>query len=70
MNKVTGLVLEVLPNNQYKVQLDGTDDIVRCYQCGKMRINKIGILPGDKVDLELPPNLSIQNSIGRIIYRK
>jgi len=64
--KKSGIILEALPNYQFKVQTDDGKES-RCYMCGKMRMNKISVLPGDKVDVEIPSNFE---KIGRIMYRK
>ena len=49
-----GLVLEALPNLQYKVELeDGR--VVCAYTAGKMKLHKIRVLVGDKVEVVLDP---------------
>ena len=63
--KIEGIVSEALPNAQFKVLLDNGITI-RCYLAGKLRINKIKVIPGDRVIIEKPN----QSDIGRIIYRK
>lgn len=60
-----GVVLEALPNTLFKVKLDD-QRIILCHISGKMRMNFIKILPGDKVKLELTP---YDLGKGRIIYR-
>jgi len=63
--EVDGLVTENLPNTLFRVQLnDGR--MVLCHLSGKMRINHIKILPGDKVKLEMTP---YDQARGRITYR-
>jgi translation initiation factor IF-1 len=53
-NSAVGLVLEALPNTMFKVQLeDGTE--LLSYLSGKMRMNRIRVLVGDKVELVLDP---------------
>lgn len=60
-----GVVLENLPNTMFKVQLsDGK--IVLATLSGKMRMNYIKILPGDKVRVEMTP---YDQARGRIVYR-
>lgn len=60
-----GIVKEALPNTLFRVALDdGT--IVLCHLSGKMRMNFIKILPGDKVKIEMTP---YDQSRGRIILR-
>mgnify|MGYP001577649664 CR=1 FL=1 len=62
---VEGKVKETLPNAMFKVELDN-GHIVLAHISGKMRMNFIKILPGDKVTLELSP---YDLSRGRITYR-
>ncbi len=63
--EVEGLVKEALPNTSFKVQLEN-GHIILAHTSGKMRMNYIRILPGDKVKLELSP---YDLNRGRIIYR-
>lgn len=63
--KKEGRVTEALPNAFFKVQLDDGKEI-RGFLSGKMRMNRITILPGDKVLLEVSP---YDESKGRIVYR-
>ncbi len=60
-----GKVIEVLPKTQFKVQLSN-GHIILAYLGGKLRINNIRILEGDKVKIEMSP---YDLSKGRIIYR-
>lgn len=53
--KVTGIVVEALPNTLFRVELDTTKEVVLAYLAGKMRMNRIRVLIGDKVELELEP---------------
>ena len=50
-----GVVTEALPDTLFRVKLDGTEDILLAYLAGKMRMNRIRVLIGDKVELELDP---------------
>lgn len=50
-----GIVCEVLPNNQFRVELHGSNREVICYLGGKMKLHKIRVLVGDNVDLVLGP---------------
>ncbi len=60
-----GVVLENLPNTMFKIELsDGR--VVLCTLSGKMRMNYIKILPGDKVRVEMTP---YDDTKGRIVYR-
>lgn len=61
-----GKVIEVLPGNKYKVQLDNGHTVV-AYVSGKIRNNMIRISPGDVVLLEIP---ICDLTHGRIVYRK
>ena len=63
--KREGRVIEALPNAFFKVVLDDSKE-VRGFLSGKMRLNRIKILPGDKVTLEMSP---YDDSKGRIVYR-
>lgn len=51
---VTGTVEEVLPNSLFRVRLDN-DELVLAYLAGKMRLHRIRVLMGDKVELVLDP---------------
>ena len=61
-----GKVMEVIPGGKFKVLLDG-GHIVEAHVSGKMRVNNIRILPGDKVVIELSP---YDLTHGRIVYNK
>ncbi len=63
--EVEGIILDSLPNAMFKVVLDNGHKVL-AHISGKMRMNFIKILPGDKVKLELSP---YDLSRGRIIYR-
>ena len=63
--EVQGAVLETLPNAMLRVQLDNGHKIL-AHISGKMRMNFIRILPGDKVTVELSP---YDLTRGRITYR-
>ena len=60
-----GRVVEVMPNATFKVQL-ANGHIVIAYLSGKLRMNYIRILEGDKVTIELSP---YDLTKGRIIWR-
>ncbi len=60
-----GKIIEALPNAMFKVELDN-GHVVLAHVSGKMRMNFIRILPGDKVKLELSP---YDLSRGRITFR-
>ena len=63
--EVTGTVLEALPNAMFKVKLENDYEVL-AHISGKMRMNFIRILPGDKVRLELSP---YDLTRGRITWR-
>ncbi len=63
--QVEGTITETLPNASFKVQLEGKHEIL-AHISGKMRMNYIRILPGDKVLVELSP---YDLTRGRIVYR-
>ena len=63
--KKEGRVIEALPNAFFKVVLSDGKEIMG-FLSGKMRMNRITILPGDRVSLEMSP---YDESKGRIVYR-
>lgn len=63
--EVSGTVIEPLPNAMFRVELENGHKVL-AHVSGKMRMNFIKILPGDKVTVELSP---YDLSRGRIIYR-
>lgn len=63
--EVEGKVVEALPNAMFKVKLEN-GHIVLAHVSGKMRMNFIRILPGDRVTMELTP---YDLNRGRITYR-
>jgi translation initiation factor IF-1 len=62
---VDGTVIEALPNASFRVELENKH-VVLAHVSGKMRMNFIRILPGDRVTIELSP---YDLSRGRIMYR-
>lgn len=60
-----GEVTEALPNAMFRVELDNGLNIL-CHISGKMRMNFIKILPGDRVKVEMSP---YDLTKGRISYR-
>lgn len=71
--EVVGKVLENLPNTQFRVEIDSSapsglaGTVILCHLAGKLRMNYIRILPGDKVRLHISP---YDLSKGRIVYRE
>jgi len=63
--KKEGRVIEALPNAFFKVVLSDGKEIMG-FLSGKMRMNRITILPGDRVNLEMSP---YDEGKGRIVYR-
>jgi len=63
--ELEGTVVEKLPNAMFRVKLEN-DHEVMAHISGKLRMNFIRILPGDKVTLEMSP---YDLSKGRIIWR-
>jgi translation initiation factor IF-1 len=60
-----GIILEALSNAMFRVQLQNGHEVIS-HISGKMRMNYIKILPGDKVKIEMSP---YDLSKGRIVYR-
>ena len=63
--EIEGTVAEKLPNNMFRVDLSNGHKII-AYVSGKMRLNFINILQGDKVKVEVSP---YDLSRGRIVFR-
>jgi len=63
--EVQGTVVEPLPNAMFRVELDNGHKVL-AHVSGKIRMNFIRILPGDKVTVELSP---YDLTRGRIVYR-
>jgi translation initiation factor IF-1 len=61
-----GTVVEILPNAQFRVLLDETEQQIHCYLSGKMRKHWIRILNGDRVRVEISP---YDLDRARIVYR-
>lgn len=63
--EVQATVVETLPNAMFKVQLDN-GVVILAHVSGKIRVNYIRILPGDKVTVEISP---YDLTRGRITFR-
>jgi len=61
----TGVVAELLPNAMFRVKLDN-DHTILAHTSGKMRKNRIRVLAGDRVTVEMTP---YDLSKGRITFR-
>jgi len=64
--ELEGVVIENLKGAQFKVKLDANDLVVTCTLAGKLRMNNIRILEGDKVTVEVS---AVDVTRGRIIWR-
>ncbi|MCX5773496.1 MAG: translation initiation factor IF-1 [Fusobacteria bacterium] len=64
--ELEGEVLENLPNAMFRVKLEN-EHVILAHISGKMRLNYIKILPGDKVVVQLTP---YDLTRGRITFRK
>ena len=53
--KMEGVVAEVLPNTQYRVQMENFEKPILASLSGRMRMNNIKVLEGDVVELEFSP---------------
>jgi translation initiation factor IF-1 len=60
-----GVIVEALSNAMFRVKLKNDHEVI-AHISGKMRMNYIKILPGDKVKLEMSP---YDLTKGRIVYR-
>lgn len=63
--EVEGVVTDALPNAMFKVQLENGHEVLS-HVSGKLRMNYIRIVPGDKVKLEMSP---YDLTKGRITWR-
>jgi translation initiation factor IF-1 len=63
--KQDGTIIEALSNAMFRAKLENGHEVI-AHISGKMRMNYIRILPGDKVALEMSP---YDLSKGRIVYR-
>ena len=66
MIEMLGVVTEVLPNSMYRVTINENGHVLLAYGSGKIRQNKIKILEGDVVTVEMTP---YDLDKGRIKYR-
>ncbi len=63
--EIEGIIIEKLPNAMFRVKLENEHEVL-AHISGKLRMNFIRILPGDKVTIEMSP---YDLSKGRIIWR-
>ncbi|OGD54550.1 translation initiation factor IF-1 [Candidatus Beckwithbacteria bacterium RBG_13_35_6] len=66
LNKVEGVVTEALPNAMFRVEVD-KNKVLLCHLSGKMRLNRIRVMPGDMVEVETTP---YDETKGRIVFRR
>ncbi len=64
LTEVNGVVLEALPNTQFRVKIEDGREIL-AHLGGKMRLYHIRVMPGDEVKLQL----SAYDNKGRITFR-
>ncbi|MBI1849712.1 MAG: translation initiation factor IF-1 [Planctomycetes bacterium] len=64
--RVEAVVREALPNAMFRVELENGHSVL-AHVSGKMRMNFIRILPGDRITLEMSP---YDLNKGRIVYRE
>lgn len=67
--ELIGVVEETFPNATFRVKIissEAKDHELLCHLAGRMRVNRVRILPGDKVKVEMTP-YDLQK--GRITYR-
>ena len=64
--EVSGVIIDKQPNAFFKVQINNSEHIVMATISGRMRRNRIRILMGDRVDVEMSP---YDLTKGRITYR-
>ncbi|MBI4599670.1 translation initiation factor IF-1 [Candidatus Uhrbacteria bacterium] len=63
--EVDGVVKELLPATTFRITLDNGHEVLG-HLSGKMRMNRIRIIPGDRVKLEMTP---YDLTKGRVVYR-
>lgn len=61
-----GIVIERLPGTNFRIKLDESEKEVLAHLSGKMRLNRIRVLIGDRVRVEISP---YDENKGRIVYR-
>ena len=66
MIEFSGVVMELLPNAMFRVKLDSNEHTILAHTSGKMRKNRIRVLAGDRVNVEMTP---YDLSKGRITFR-
>jgi translation initiation factor IF-1 len=64
--ELTGQIEEVLPGSMFRVKIDNMPNSLICYTSGKLKQNKIKIIMGDRVKIEVSP---YDLTKGRVTYR-
>jgi translation initiation factor IF-1 len=64
--EITGAVEEVLPNSTFRVKVTNMNHQILCYMGGRLKKNKIKIILGDQVKIEVSP---YDLTKGRIVFR-
>jgi len=64
--EVEGEIVDVLPNQTFRVKIDSTETEVTCYTGGKLRQHRIRLVAGDRVRVEMTP---YDLTKGRISFR-
>ncbi|MEK7608274.1 MAG: translation initiation factor IF-1 [Patescibacteria group bacterium] len=64
--RAEGIVEEALPALTFRVLLDGGEERVLAHLAGRLRMNHIRVLPGDRVSLELSPDRGRARIIRRL----
>ncbi len=64
--RVEGIVIEALPGLHFKVRLREGDQEVNAHLAGKLKLNRIRVIPGDRVLVEMTP---YDEARGRIVRR-
>lgn len=64
--EVEGEIIEILPNQTFKVKIQPSNAVIVCYTGGRMRQNKIRLVAGDKVRVEIS---AYDLTKGRITFR-
>lgn len=59
-------MVENLPNTMFRVKIDGEEKTLLCHLAGKMRMNWVRLLPGDRVKVEMT---TYDRDRGRIVYK-
>jgi len=65
--KTSGTITDCLPGTMFEVEIENTKKKLLCHLSGKMRINSIRLLVGDKVSIEISP---YDLGKGRICFRE